>query len=68
MQNEDFTTITKPKQLRVMDPVTSTLYLKTANLKQVYKLETKNNVRIQLRFLRCPFSLELQRLDYLSFR
>lgn len=50
-QNEDLTIITKPKQTKLMHQATPTLYLNTANLRLVYKLEMKNNVRIQLRLM-----------------
>lgn len=42
-QNEDLTIITKPKQTKFMHQATPTLYLNTANLRLVYKLEMKNN-------------------------
>lgn len=55
-KQRNLTPITKPKQPQLMHHATPTLYLNAANLRLVYKLEMKNNVRIQLRFMSSIFS------------
>lgn len=44
-QNNDVTTITKPKQPKLLHHAAPTLYLNTINLRLVYKLERKTNER-----------------------
>lgn len=45
VQNDNITTMAKPKQSKLLYHAAPTLYLNTINLTLVYKLERKTNVR-----------------------
>lgn len=50
-QDKDFVTITKPRQLKLAHHAALILYLYTASLRLIHKLERKNNVKIDLESL-----------------